>query len=280
MDKRQVGIVRALFRYPVKSMLGEEIDECEVGAKGVVGDRAYALRETSGRVVTAKKWANMFEFSARYDSTPAADALAPIRIELPDRRAIHAQDPDASAVLSTVLGRKVTLERLSAEEHSRAEINPRTVFSDVPVEDVQPEFTAATLPDTFALRHGTFFDSAFIHVLASSTLRHMRSLIGDDAQIDPRRLRPNIYVETEDSSEAFVEDEWLDGTLAVGDSVTIVGMRQALRCVMTTHRQGDLPRDLRVLRTAAQHHQARVGVFASIGAPGRVRVGDPVWLVR
>ncbi len=221
MDKRQVGIVRALFRYPVKSMLGEEIDECEVGAKGVVGDRAYALRETSGRVVTAKKWANMFEFSARYDSTPAADALAPIRIELPDR-----------------------------------------------------------LPDTFALRHGTFFDSAFIHVLASSTLRHMRSLIGDDAQIDPRRLRPNIYVETEDSSEAFVEDEWLDGTLAVGDSVTIVGMRQALRCVMTTHRQGDLPRDLRVLRTAAQHHQARVGVFASIGAPGRVRVGDPVWLIK
>jgi len=280
MDKRQVGIVRALFRYPVKSMLGEEIDECEVGAKGVVGDRAYALRETNGRVVTAKKWANMFEFSARYDSTPAADGLAPIRIELPDRRVIHAQDPDASAVLSTVLGRKVTLERVSADQRARAEIDPKTVFSDVPVEDVVPEFTAATLPDTFGLPHGTFFDSALIHVLASSTLRHMRSLIGDDAQIDPRRFRPNIYVETEDSSEAFVEDEWLDGTLAVGDSVTIVGMRQALRCVMTTHRQGDLPRDLRVLRTAAQHHQARVGVFASIGAPGRVRVGDPVWLIK
>jgi uncharacterized protein YcbX len=57
-------------------------------------------------------------------------------------------------------------------------------------------------------------------------------------------------------------------------------MRQALRCVMTTHRQGDLARDLRVLRTAAQHHQARVGVFASIGASGRVRVGDPVWLIK
>jgi hypothetical protein len=280
MDKRQIGIVKALFRYPVKSMLGEGVDEFEVSAKGVVGDRAYALREVSGRVVTAKKWANMLEFSARYDSTPAADGLAPIRIELPGGRAIHAQDPDASTVLSTVLGRKVTLERANAEEHSRAEINPRTVFSDVPVEDVQPGFTAATLPDTFALRHGTFFDSAFIHVLASSTLRYMRSLIGDDAQIDPRRFRPNIYVETEDSSEAFVEDEWLDGTLAVGDSVTIVGMRQALRCVMTTHRQGDLARDLRVLRTAAQHHQARVGVFASIGAPGRVRVGDPVWLIK
>ena len=126
MDKRQVGIVKALFRYPVKSMLGEEIDECEVGVKGVVGDRAYALRETSGRVVTAKKWANMFEFSARYDSTPAADGLAPIRIELPGGRAIHAQDPDASTVLSTILGRKVTLVRVSAEVRARAEIDPRT----------------------------------------------------------------------------------------------------------------------------------------------------------
>jgi uncharacterized protein YcbX len=111
MDKRQIGIVKALFRYPVKSMLGEGVDEFEVSAKGVVGDRAYALREVSGRVVTAKKWANMLEFSARYDSTPAADGLAPIRIELPGGRAIHAQDPDASTVLSTVLGRKVTLER-------------------------------------------------------------------------------------------------------------------------------------------------------------------------
>ncbi len=57
-------------------------------------------------------------------------------------------------------------------------------------------------------------------------------------------------------------------------------MQPALRCVMTTHPQQDLPRDYTILRTAAFHHQANVGVFASIGAPGRVRLGDPVYLAQ
>ena len=57
-------------------------------------------------------------------------------------------------------------------------------------------------------------------------------------------------------------------------------LRPALRCVMTTHRQADLVRDLRILRTAAQHHHNHVGVFAAIDAPGTVRIGDPVVLVK
>jgi hypothetical protein len=55
---------------------------------------------------------------------------------------------------------------------------------------------------------------------------------------------------------------------------------EQLRCVMTTHRQADLGRDLRILRTAAQYHHHHVGVWASIGTAGTVRVGDPVVLVR
>jgi uncharacterized protein YcbX len=59
-----------------------------------------------------------------------------------------------------------------------------------------------------------------------------------------------------------------------------VQMRPTLRCVMTTHRQADLGHDLRILRTAAQHHHDHVGVWGSIGTAGTVRVGDPVVLVR
>jgi uncharacterized protein YcbX len=53
-----------------------------------------------------------------------------------------------------------------------------------------------------------------------------------------------------------------------------------MRCVMTTHRQADLERDLRILRTAAQHHHAEVGVWAAVGTPGTVRIGDAVVLVK
>jgi hypothetical protein len=58
-------------------------------------------------------------------------------------------------------------------------------------------------------------------------------------------------VDTDAGIEGFVEDTWLEGTLEIGGSIKIVGLRAALRCVMTTHRQAELARDLRILRTAA-----------------------------
>jgi MOSC domain-containing protein len=279
MGRRPIGVVKDLFRYPVKSMLGERLIEVDIGESGVIGDRAYALREASGRVVTAKKWPALFEFSARYDRSPSPGETAPLGITLPDGRTIQAQDPDASSLLSAVLGRAVRLERAASGQRSHAEIDPATVFGDVPVGDMIPGQTASTLPDVFALPAGTLFDSAAIHVLTSGTLAYMRKLIGEDADLDPRRFRPNIVVQTAPGVEGFVEDDWLEGTLEVGEAVRIVRMRPALRCVMTTHPQADLERDRRVLRAAAQHHQGHVGVFAAIGAPGKVRLDDSVVLV-
>jgi uncharacterized protein YcbX len=276
MTQSQVGIVKELFRYPVKSMLGERLAEVEVGSKGLLGDRAWALREANGRVVSAKKWANMLGFSATYEGAPKPEQLAPVKITLPDGSSVYADNASASDAISSYLGRPVKLERALPDEHSRAEIDPATVFGDVGVANVNPQFTEATLPDSFGLPHGTFFDSAMIHVLATGSLEHMRALIGPDAQLDPRRFRPNIVVETDPRVTGFVEDEWLSGTLQAGAAVKIVSLRSALRCVMTTHKQGELVRDLRILRATAQHHSAQLGVFASIGAPGRVRVGDPV----
>jgi len=278
MNLRQVGVVRELFRYPVKSMLGEQLSEFEVTANGVLGDRAWGLREANGRIASAKKWPNLFEFRAAYESPPTPAALAPVRITLPDGAVIRAGDADASARISAVLGRPIKLERARPDEHARGEIDPRTVFGDVGVERVMPQFTAATLPDSFGLPRGSFFDSAAIHLLATGTLAHLRSLIGEDARTDPRRFRPNIVIDTGADSDGFIEDTWLDGELRIGLTVRIVSMQAALRCVMTTHRQTDLARDPRILRAAAQHHSARLGVFAAIGAPGAVRVGNPVWL--
>ena len=166
---------------------------------------------------------------------------------------MQAQATDASAMLSAVLRRPVVLERAQSDQLSHAEIDPATVFGDVPVENVLPGRTAATMPDAFALPPGTFFDAASVHVLASGTLARLRTLIGENAQLDPRRIRPNIFVETAPGGEGFIEDGWLEGTLEVGKSVQIMQMRPTLGCVVTAHRQADLVRDLRILRTAAQH---------------------------
>jgi MOSC domain-containing protein len=277
MERRKVGTVSALFRYPVKSMLGERPAELALTAGGTLGDRAWAVREASGRIATAKKWPAMLGFRASYDSPPRAGDLAPVTIVCPDGTTIHADDPEASARLSAVMGRPVSLERSKPDERSRGEIDPQTIFADVPVEQILPGLTSQTIPDTFGLLRGAFFDSAPIHVLASGSIEHMKRLCGGDSVLDPRRFRPNIFVDT-GGIEGFVEDEWLEGSLEVGETARIIAMKPALRCVMTTHAQPDLPRDLSILRTAARNHKATLGVFAEIGAPGTVRVGDPVYL--
>jgi uncharacterized protein YcbX len=279
MERHEVGRVSALFRYPVKSMLGERPAELELTIGGTLGDRAWAVREASGRVATAKKWPAMLGFRASYDSPPRADELAPVTIVFPDGSTIHAADLEASGRLSAVLGRPVSLQRARPDEHSRGEIDPQTIFADVPVEQILPGLTSQTIPDTFGLMRGAFFDSAPIHVLASGSLEHLKRLCGGDSILDPRRFRPNIFVDT-GGAEGFVEDGWLEGTLEVGETARIVAMKPALRCVMTTHAQSDLPRDLSILRTAARNHKATLGVFAEVGASGTVRVGDPVYLSR
>jgi MOSC domain-containing protein len=282
VQRRQIGIVKELFRYPVKSMLGERLERFEIGERGVAGDRAWALREcANGKIVSAKKFPQMLDLRAAYESPPQADGSAPIRIQLPDGRVLHAADDDAAAQLSAALGREVVIERAQVSQHTRAGIDPTTIFGDVAIENVMPQLNLATMPDSFSLVSGTFFDSATMHVLATGTLAHMRSLVGEGAQLDARRFRPNIVVDTGTRADGFVEDEWLGQTLEVGDgasAVKIVAMQPALRCVMTTHRQEELGRDLRIIRAAAQYHKATLGVFASIGAAGAVSVGDAVYL--
>ncbi len=280
MAKRQVGVVSELYRYPVKSMLGERCEALAVGARGVAGDRAWALREAAtGFIVSAKKFAKMLDLSARYATEPGPETGdAPITIVLPDGRAIDPAAADAAAALSAILGREITLERARPKQHTRAGIDPDTIFGDVPIEQVMPDLTRATMPPSFALVSGSFFDSAEIHLLASGTLAHLATMIGPDVRLDARRFRPNIFIDSEGQADGFVEDGWLGGTIEIGASLRIVSAQPALRCVMTTHRQSDLPRDLRILRTIAQSHRATLGLFASIGAPGTVRVGDPVWV--
>ena len=279
MARRMIGKVSALARYPVKSMLGEQLDELHFTERGAAGDRAYALRELVTRqIASAKKFPRLFEFRAACDCAPAPGGVPPVTIELPGGRQIHAEDADASELISAALGRIVSLERATTARGELAGIDPATLFADVPVDKVIPGLTAAMIPDHVPLEKESFFDSAVIHVIASGTLRHMAKLTGPGSVFDPRRFRPNIFVDTGGRDDAFIEDEWIGGTLEVGDSVRITAMRPALRCVMTTHPQEELPRDYAILRAAAFHHRANVGVFASIAAAGRVRVGDPVYL--
>jgi len=277
------GSVVALWRYPVKSMMGEELNAAEVSKGGLLGDRAYALIDTANaKVASAKnprKWPALFDFRAALADAPATSMTMPaVRITLPDGTTLNSEQPDIHKILSAVLKRSVTLD--SAEHVRRLEA--RTSVSDVPAataEEYWPDMDGLEHRDTvtdFGLPEGTFFDAASLHVLTTATLDRLRALY-PNGRFEVRRFRPNIVIQTAENGEIdFPESAWIGHTLTIGNTVRISITGPCPRCVMTTLAQGDLPRDVGILRTAAQHNQANVGVYASVLQGGTVRRGDSV----
>src|SRR6266542_2713615 len=130
-------------------------------------------------------------------------------------------------------------------------------------------------PTDFEMPAGTFFDLAVVHLLTTATIDRLRELY-PEGRFEARRFRPNIVVSTGPDEQGFVENDWIGHTVAIGDQVRLQITGPCPRCVMTTLPQGDLPKDAGILRTAAQHNQANVGVYADVIAGGTTRRGDRV----
>jgi len=279
MSPRTAGTVAELWRYPVKSMLGERSSALAITQRGSLGDRAWALRNlTTGRIASAKKFPRLLDFQARYESEPTLDTPGRVEITTPVGRTMCADDPEASAIISDVLGVPVRLEN---QPHSQEKtgIDRMTVFGDVAVAKMKPDWTPETMPDYFQLMTGTFFEIGAIYLLTSGSVDHLRRLQGGTAQIDRRRFRPNIYIASGPEWREFVEDSWIGGALEIGP-ITVEEFQPTLWCVTSTLAQQDLPRDLSVLRTTAEHHRGCLGVYATVSKPGVVHVGDSVFLVK
>jgi len=113
-------------------------------------------------------------------------------------------------------------------------------------------------------------------LLTTATMAQLQEL-NPTGRFETKRFRPNILVATGDS-KGFVENDWIGHTLAIGDEVRLSVTGPCPRCVMTTLPQEDLPRDPTILKTALQHNQGGVGIYASVLQGGTIRQGDVVRL--
>ena len=271
----RVGTVAALWRYPVKSMMGEELNSCDITDRGLLGDRQFAVVDRStGKVGGAKnprKWGNFFDFRAAYAGPPKAGAkMSPVRITLPDGTAVTSGQGDLEQVLSRAFGRDVAF----------AEARPGDRSPAATAEEYWPDMAGLDYRDTvtdFEMPAGTFFDIAVVHLLTTATIDHLRALY-PQGRVEARRFRPNIVVLTGPEQRGFAENDWTGHTVAIGDSVRLGITEPCPRCVMITLPQGDLPKDSGILRTAAQHNAVNVGVYASVLSGGTIRRGDAVTL--
>jgi len=279
-----VGSIVSVWRYAVKSMLGEELNATEVSEGGLLGDRAYAIVDRSdGKVASAKnprKWPRLFDFRAALARTPRRGAkLPPARITLPDGTTVDTDQPDLHRILSQALEREVTLGAIAPSAKNLFE-SAAPGLGPCKLEEYWPDIEGLEHRDTVtdcSLREGTFFDAASVHLLTTATLDRLRMLY-PEGRFEARRFRPNLVVQTASGERDFVENAWVGRTLVIGDAVRLSLTRLCFRCVMTTLPQGDLPKDPGILRTAAQHNRASVGVYASVLQGGKIRRGDSVRL--
>ena len=290
-----VGTVGALWRFPVKSMLGEQVDAVEVTQGGVVGDRAYAVvdRET-GKVASAKHpkvWPDLLQCRAAFVEPPVSgDEVPPARIELADGTSVTSDTGDVDAVLSRFFGRDVELAHSAQNGYTidqyhpdQENLDPAGHRDEVTEEKLGAAFFhKAGLPS--AVPEGSFFDVFPLSVLTTSTLEHLGEL-QPDSRFDARRFRMNVIVDT--PTPGFVENEWLGHTLEIGDEVRFNVVIPDPRCVMTTLAHDDLPRDPQILKTLGRHNRIDVagtglypcaGVYAVAAATGTIRAGDSVRL--
>jgi uncharacterized protein YcbX len=292
--------IAALFRYPVKSMLGESLTRAVLDERGVVGDRAYAVLDVESGVVASakvpKRWAKLLEFSAVFAGEPVpGEAAPPVIITFPDGSTRRSDDDGIDQALSDVLGREVKLittppdgvafEELwvDIEGVERAELGPEHII----------EATTKRQEDTGeAISHfdvagfappGRFYDLCAIHVITQSTLDRLREL-APESDFDARRYRPNVVLDG--TEPGFVENDWPGREMTLGSDARLRFSFQTMRCVMTTMAQEDLPEDRNTLRTVAKNNRidishpvvggkwACAGVYADVSAGGEVAVGD------
>ena len=273
--------VANIYRYPVKSMMGEALSEADIGEFGIAGDRGWAVRdEKRGGIRGGKKIPQLMTLAAQ--SGPAAPLIT-----APDGDSASASSEGINEWLSDKLNHPVTLwPRLPAEQldHYRRgapdtedfEQELRAVFGRLPDEPL-PDLTGFEELLEFESPPGTYFDAFPISVMSQQSLATMNQLNGDSL-FDVRRFRPNLLVDISGSDHPFPEQAWVGKTLSIG-SVKLKIEMTCPRCSMTTHGFDDLPQDAQIMRKLVANSEGNLGTYASVVQAGKVFAGDSVSVV-
>lgn len=258
---RVVGTVESVWRYPVKSMRGEELQEAFVGFPGVYGDRIYAFRSSAAPEgfpwLTGREQEAMLLYRPRYryperttmpvnlaEADALGDGITPVYgdpsdfvvdVETPDGERLAIEDP---RLLSMLRGDKRGAHelRLLRSARSLTDCRPVSIFS------VQ---TARQLSDESGMR------------------------------VDKRRFRANVYIDLE-SGNGFGEDGFVGRTLRIGAKAAIFVVSRDARCKMITIDPETARPNPEIMKVLAREHEGKAGVYGAVLAEGIIRPGDAI----
>jgi uncharacterized protein len=277
-------LVETIWRYPVKSMLGEAVPASPVSERGLAGDRQFAILDIeTGKVASAKnprKWGKLLDCYAKL--TPD---LGQLDISLWDDSLISSTQPDINQKLSVYFGREVKLIATYPEDVDT--LSFEVYYPDI--KELAYQDTLLTAPISRGAPPGTFYNFAPVHIVTTASLKKIQEL-APESTFDFRRFRPNLIIETPPDVVDFVENAWMGRTLKIGEEVEMQVIVACPRCVVTTLPQAEntLVKDEKVLRAIAKHNmvdlgaygtQACFGVYATVTKNGVIKQGDIVELI-
>jgi uncharacterized protein YcbX len=244
--------VLALWRYPVKAMLGELLHAVEIGPRGCTGDRRWIAvdADTGERIANKRGPTDPRLRACRAELVDDSDDALPLRVTLPDGEILQGREIEDA--LSQLLERRIRLEQADTPAMGRI---------------------AAT---------GAHHDAAPIHFITTGTLAHLRK-VAPTYDWDVRRFRPNLLLDDGPASTAFGEDAFVAGALCGPSGLKLTVALPTPRCVVPTRAQEGLPANPSILRTLVELHridlgpfgrQGCIGAYAEVAHAGKIRVGE------
>ena len=245
--------VLSLWRYPVKSMQGERLEQVDIGPNGMARDRQRAVVDpASGVSLSAKLYAVLLRCRAW---TIDGQTM----IGLPAGGEFPADSPDAAEALSELLKRQVVIQTFHTGHNVRHEFPAQSRTGEG-----EPVIREPGLEG--------YFDRAPLHLITTATLGEF-SRLQPNSSFDPIRFRPNILVGTDETG--FIENNWVRRNIHIG-AVTCRVLDTKPRCVMTTRPQGNLSGDIEVMKTIVQSNGGCGGIELRALDSGILRTGDTV----
>ncbi|WP_120634193.1 MOSC domain-containing protein [Ruegeria sp. EL01] len=269
------GTIAALYRYPIKSLLGEPMEASMVTERGLDGDRTYGLiDDETGKVASAKVprlWRDLLQYRAARTS----DGIA---VTMPDG-AVLLED-DVAEALSKRLGRRLSLSPARAAGASLERSDPEQVLEM----GVHAQVASDSLEIGQAAPKGGFFDFAPVQVLSKNSLQEIASAVPDQ-KITKERYRPNILLDLPDAPP-FIENEWRGAMITIGD-VKLQIVAPTPRCAVPMLEHGVLAASPGAVSAVARLNRTEMpelapglfpclGAFAVVASPGELHVSQTV----
>jgi len=259
-----IGRVDSLWRYPVKSMRGEELNEAFVGFSGLYGDRLFAFRSSASPkgfpYLTAREQRKLLQYRPHYQHPDKA--ARPVNLAEAESLA-----PGATPVFADMQDLMVAVEAPTGES---------LAIDDPALIRMLREGVSGS-PDLKLVRsHRAMTDCRPVSLLSVQTVRRLGEEI--ESIVDKRRFRANIYLDVTGAG-GFAENDFVGRSVRIGSKVVVSILERDPRCVMITLDPDTAESKPQILRQVAQAHDGMAGVYGAVLVEGLVRKGDAVGLL-